>query len=306
MANRSLLLEREAGSSIEGARSLEQSNLIFIKVQKCSSSTFAGIVRSIAAHRGLWGAHSSFWLYVASRVPSLQPGIWANHGSLQSLQPSLEKLTQPYMLWTFLRQPGSRCMSKFYHFRVSRGGKESSVENKLTTLKWCRNKLYTATRSHNDESAESVIKRYDFIGLTERFDESLIALRHKYGLALKDIAYMPSKSSRLNKRDYQGYKMLEHPPLSQEPAEVRRFINSKVFLRQNKMDLELWNRANASLDRALASIHGWREELRLLRELVNHAARRCSYRPCRFKDNGCGYPCLDALASRMQSKMWVS
>lgn len=70
-------------------------NLVFVKVAKCASSTTGGIIRRIGAHYGLSGVHGTEWI-------KKEPGIWANHGTLNSTGPPsmvlMARLNSPTLL----------------------------------------------------------------------------------------------------------------------------------------------------------------------------------------------------------------
>jgi hypothetical protein len=76
------------------------------------------------------------------------------------------------------------------------------------------------------------LARYDFVFVTERFDESLVAFVLRHGLALRDAAYLRMK-------DRSGtYPRAEHVP-----QDLKDFV-----VERNALDLELWERGAARLD----------------------------------------------------------
>ena len=103
-------------------------NLVYVKILKCASSTTGGVARRIAAHHHYHGSGSDEWI-------TDEPGVYANHGSFGSSSdascshrygcpslPLMATLSRPAFLFTFVRSPAARCLSKFYHFHASRRG----------------------------------------------------------------------------------------------------------------------------------------------------------------------------------------
>jgi hypothetical protein len=276
---------------------IEGSNVVFIKTHKCSSSTFGGIVRALCLRYGNhWRTSGITWM------PVPEPFVWASHARFESLARSLRSLRLPSLRWTVVRLPGERCLSKFYHFDVSRGNKTSSAANKRAALHSCQNRIHKKTRCHPSDSALTALSRFHFVGLTERFDESLIALKYQYNLSFVDIAYLSAKDPSVTRRDFRGFTFTRRPPLSEEPRSVQQYVRSNEFAHLHKKDLVMWRRANALLDEKLEAIPTWRRDLSDFKQLLSHVQSQCPRKPCLYRDNGCGYKCIAKLGASFLSE----
>lgn len=274
-------------------------NLIYIKVTKCASSTTGGVIRRIAAANDLSGVHSETWL-------TAEPGVWANHGKLADKWRSFQQLRQRSFLMTMVRLPAPRCLSGFYHFQVSRRRVEPNAANKIGWLSSCSDYIFQyiqpPTPSSDRQSGrqwtprELVSNVYSFVGVAERYDESMVLLSWMLRVPLSDILYLKSKDSTAGGMDTStGTAFVPHTSAEKEPEVVKLSISSAGFQANNSRDLELHILANAELDRKW---HMNRKELdaRLatFKRMLAKAAQLCSNAPpCYWNDNGCGYKCLD-------------
>lgn len=180
-------------------------NIIFVKAPKCASSTAGGVVRRIAAHHGLSGVGDDGWV-------TREPGVWANHGLLQRRWEALRQLERRSFLLTVVRLPVSRCLSAYYHYVESRHntGWVFGPEKRAVAAEWarahpdpdtaeaklgylrqsdqCKDYVHSYIRSgaaegadspQDQDSPHSLVQRvFSFVGLAERFDESMVMLAH--------------------------------------------------------------------------------------------------------------------------------
>lgn len=103
-------------------------------------------------------------------------------------------------MWSLVRDPTSRFMSKFFHFQVSRKGVDPNDDNvirflernavrssQIDYLKLSRANSNNATK---EEVINSILRGYDFVGATERMDETAVALQMLLGLETSDVMYL--------------------------------------------------------------------------------------------------------------------
>ena len=299
-------------------------NLVCVKTPKCASSTFCGLLRRVAATRGLSGARGSSWI-------AAEPGVWANHAPLGLLYPKMRHLRLPSFLLTFVREPASRCLSEFYHFRVSRESVPPTAEHKIGALKACANRMHEYVRTGSNARAdtpEALVRNvYSFVGVVERFEESAVLLASALGVPLSSVLYLPSKNSSEARRDPLGHLMVAHPAMASEPESVRAHATGDDFNQRNALDVRLWTSANALLEeRWAAERHTLEKHLVAFRGMLRTAHNECGEHPsstshatanglmadhnragsssstslnrvttCYWRDHGCGYPCLDKL-----------
>lgn len=266
-------------------------DLVYIKVTKCASSTTGGVVRRIAAHHELSGAHLTTWA-------TPEPGIWANHGHLYSKWTDLGRLRQRAVLVTFVRLPASRCLSEYYHFKETRRGASNEARRKVAALKGCKDYVTNYVSPPGTWSARQLVEDvYSFVGVVERYDESMVLLASLLRVPLSHVLYLKAKNSNGGGADDLGVAFVPHPPLEQEPREVSAYAASADFNHSNRRDYELHAVANAALDRrwranraeldaSLARFQGMRA--RAVELCGEHEDAACYY-----NDNGCAYQCLD-------------
>lgn len=307
-------------------------NIVYIKTPKAASSTVGGIIRRIAAHHHLMGVDCEEW-------PDAEPGISAHHSTFRYLmtQHYHRFKLQTYVL-AFVRDPIARCISHYYHFQVSRKNEmmqqtKQQPEHILDFIqsKECQNflanYLKVDTSSHSPNSfVTSISNTYNFIGVAERFDESVVALAYDLKLSLCDILYISAKnSSQMGTTDGQGTTFVTAPKFDQLPKSVRSFIQSDKFKESNQYEYELLAYANSALDSKIRAIGaGFRFTLATYRRISALAHERCAYNisaftrsgtgktdngtntgsdirvdgsplKCYWNDNGCGYDCLDDI-----------
>ena len=323
-------------------------NLLFVKVPKCASSSAAGVARRIAAHSGLSGVYAGGWVTENGE----EPGLWAHHGKLhvKIYLGQLNALEQPAFLFTMIRSPFARCMSAYYAFVESKvrngtitpefegawifGDRDAAARwaaahqsqspdtagAKLDYLRQsasCRNYLYryltpTSPGLLGPPPMALVRDEYSFIGLTERFDESVVMLAFLLRVPLSHVLYFRSKDSAA--AHTADASVVPHRPVEEEPPEVRQFATSREFNVSNALDLELHDAASAELDRRWAANKGELDAaLASFRAMLVNATRTCELQGesyarakatgheggrgtagwCYWSDHGCGYRCLD-------------
>ena len=234
-------------------------HIVYVKVPKAASSTTAGVARRIGKNHGLHGASSRKWLEMAPYKHL--PGVWANHERLSLLKKGIKKLKLPCFTFTVIREPVRRCLSMFYHFTVTRGGGEPSAENKIAALDDCTNYLfsYTApvTKSENAEdlTASAVMKAYNFIGIAEMYEESMVVLAYLMDVPLGDILYIKAKVAG----GAGGRGGGKHSGLSTEPKEVQDYAAGDKFQSANKLDYELYQAAVDRINRYYEEVPGLKE-----------------------------------------------
>ena len=152
---------------------------------------------------------------------------------------------------------------------------------------------------------------YSFVGLVERFDESVVLLASMLNLPLHTVLYLTSKNSSEGRRDPLGKAMVAHPTLDAEPPSVRAYAESSEFRRNNALDMRLWKAAYTTLQARWAAHAPMLEErLSTFRSMLGRARDECvpfssntsqsldHVMECYWHDHGCGHVCLDRLFAR--------
>lgn len=269
-------------------------NIIFIKLHKCASSTTAGVVRNIASRRQMAGA-ITVWDFDG------EPGAFSNHQDAREVMPYVRQLALPSFVLSFIRHPRERAISRWNH-RAFAESIPHTDSHRIHYLKGIVNEMAnylsetTPVRSSSD--IDAILDSLDFVGITERYDESLIVLKHLLDLDYFDLLYLPSKVS--------GDELL-HPGRVGEKfrefsVEVQSFFNTS-FAEANALDLELFDKANLRLNEEILRIGvGFHRELREFQSLLAEVRSACTAeqaRKCLWWDNGCGIECFDEVEQRL-------
>ena len=172
---------------------------------------------------------------------------------------------------------------------------------------------------------EETLRNYDFIAVTDRMEESLVAMALLMDVPVADMVVSSSKVSGQHYQfvhlPHNQYRCLPTVASYVNPR-VQRFLESDTFRAANWGDYLLHKAASVSLDRTIDEIGPERfgralAEYRRLRaqeqeECAPHVQFPCSntgvpqpniskescYLP--FFDFGCGYQCIDDMIARQQ------
>jgi len=303
------------------SRRVGRRGMLFVKVPRCASSTGAGVALRIVRRRG-----------TAEQCYADADHGWASRKAFR------RRDRRRSVLWTFVRDPAARAVSMIFHFRVSRGGNEPTDEYIRGQLRYAPGgsgdggfmaryvststvpaSFWTAEQPQRVQNpaklqrwVREMLSEYDFVGVVERMDESLVALRLLLRLNASDIAYVSAKQ-------HGGFDDLCRRIVPSFVSEsTRTFLASDEWRARQAADYTLYAAANQSLDATIERIGRARfdkamaEHRRLLR-LVAEAKcaetavfpcsstgrrqRRAAAKDCYMNDSGCGYRCLDRVAA---------
>jgi len=287
-------------TSFKKQASFQRQNLVMVKPGKVGGSTLSGVIRHIAAHHGLSGYDNEEWI-------KGEPGIFSKHSKMRTLYDNIKSLKQKTFLLTIIRDPSERCLSDFNYFKTHgnhEGAYNRDYEDKLKYFEqYCTNVMleYIAPQEKNevlsiDESAvDEVVEMYDLIGLTERFNETMVLMKHLLGLQWRDILYIPTKVSGSSDK-IQSYKSYED-----ETLELHEYVERK-WKKTNK-DFYLHGKVEFEFERKIAMIPSFEEDLIKYEMLLDTIQRACwwvmdlnpSIGKGYIKDAQRGYKCLNQV-----------
>ena len=183
-------------------------------------------------------------------------GLWSisGHGLLR---PSAHLPAEEVLCFTFLREPVARLLSAYQHHvrsrrRIREGRPVKSIERFLRHRTSTNRQVQFLSGGQDLEAAKRELERMFFVGLVERFDESLA------GLALLSPHPLAARSAARNVSQGDGAKQA----VLADPGLARRVVDA------NALDLELYAFARDVLYPA--------QRLRV--EEARHAARRAAPR----------------------------
>jgi len=301
------------------------SGLVFSKPTKVGGSTAAGVLLRIARN-------------VADRLGQKMPqrdfpicDLRWEHGKQSKL--FSKRNYDKSLVWTVFRDPTTRAVSQFYHFQVSRGlmnATGANFEKYVRNTKFLRNYYFgQASIAPIDRTEDpqrhlnAIFDEFDFIGLTERMDESFVALALLWNLPLGDVLYLSAKTHGGYDGGGGGCHLI--PPGVRVPG-MQEFLDSDFFQELIKWDKVVHQLANRTLDATIDNVIGRKrfdEAYATYKHAMKVAADTCSQEiimpcsnggiptpgkeygkpysykqtDCIVRDSGCGFMCLDDIAS---------
>jgi Galactose-3-O-sulfotransferase len=334
-------------SSMTVQQTPTNSGIIFIKVHKAGSSTGSGINLRISrnlARRQQKQHQEIIQPYGDDRFYDICQTRF-DHGRAIEKVPNRTKFNQinttrkdvvqlqnrSSVLWSLIRDPTSRSISAFFHFAVSRQGVMPTDTNfimhtKRSTDFYLR---YLYTRGSFNRKVDSpqtvinsILNEYDFIGITERMDESAVVLMMLLNLKLSDVLYLRAKSQG-GYDDGGGFadKMCTYITPTFVSDGMKEYFESDRWKKIIKYDQELYQAVNTSLDMTIESLgkDKFQKKLKKFRfalARVEHRCRNITVFPCDnmgnfhspnetdclWTDSGCGMECIDAVSTKL--KLW--
>lgn len=300
--------------------------LLFLKTYKTGSSTAAGIhlriSRNVAARRQdettTTTGNDDYYETCKTRFDhAWASALYWNRNPKRSF------------LWTIVRDPTSRILSQLFHFHVSRENQSSSDESLMARIGDENDALFQdyyigslsikgyKTRSQQDpvRVANDIIRQYDFIAVTERMEESAVALAMILGIPLADVLFLKAKGQG-GYDDAGGTGTCTYITPSFVSPGMRKYFDSDVHQDMVQFDYLLYQAANRSLDLTIASLgrERFQHNLSVYHKAQALAVERCTLKTrfpctptgkknvetdCLWKDSGCGYQCLDHVATEL-------
>lgn len=327
--------------------------LYYNKVPKTASSTLAGINQRIAFR---WG-HRIYAPKDDATTIFTKRNTSCSHKEAHILGAGKyyrNRVAEKSFLWGSLRNPASRALSRIFFDHISQLGSPRDDETVLKFLKNDYNpqngivskgkggfQLQYLTLENNmrewyawdkrfptvvkrpdivKERVEHLINNYDIIVLTERIDESIVALQLLLGLRVGDVL---STSAKMGGGYYYDKEKRSCIPIqkTRRSAAVQEYLESDEWQAVNYGDYLLYAAANQSLDLTIELLGRGRfdEALRLYRQAQQVVDQECSSQThfpcskngtaqwklsksdCYSDDEGCGYSCVDRL---VQERGW--
>mmetsp|Transcript_43659 Transcript_43659/g.105299 ORF Transcript_43659/g.105299 Transcript_43659/m.105299 type:complete len:421 (+) Transcript_43659:195-1457(+) len=334
--------------------------LLFVKVPKTASSTLAGINSRIAhkvgerilpkTSRSIFGGLRSMFLNLGSTEEQEQQQVCSHartHGRDMLLQRKSMRSRKP-LLWSFVRDPAARVQSAFNHFEVSRKGvrptlghlisyttEESSSNFQYKYLSTDTNPQFFLERNGDANAScdkiiqDQILKKYDFVGVVERWAESLAVMILLWNLQYSDVIVLPSKvAGGFDDGRFEtagNCKRIAQAGSSSvtKSAEDEEYLESfwnTTFRAANEYDYRLYQMANEKLTKTIHALGHKRvqEVVKKVKELEALSKEECassaifpcssngmwqyaeSMKNCYWLDSGCGYPCIDRLVDSMK------
>lgn len=220
-------------------------------------------------------------------------------------------------LFSIIGDPAKRAISEFFHYQVSRRGVSPTDGNFVKFLETISNfelqYLSTVDTKNRDpvEIANRILNEYNFIMVTERMDESAVALQLLLGLDTSAILYLSSElSGGYDDGTFQNKCFLVEKSFVSK--DVQSYLDSPAWKDKNHGDSIFYQAVNRRLDLTIEHLGQRRFEIalerfrRVQKRVNDYCGERvrlpCSAsgekRPqtdCVWGDSGCGLDCIDEV-----------
>ena len=316
---------------VKNRRSPTKQGFVYMKLMKTGGSSAAGVNLRIAKN-----LQERYYPHYSTQNNSELCLSRNDHATSHSLQMN-QRIREESFLWTILREPTSRIVSQFFHFQVSREKVEPTDANfkayiedintksrskldkyyftSLTTSTKTEYTNYVHKLKNPNKLVNQILKDYDFIGITERMDESIVTLQLLLNLPTSDVLFLNAKNS--GGYDDGGHKegCVYIVPSFVSPGMKEYFDN---FPYNNSIDTQLYLAANRSLDLTIDALGRDKfnralQKYRHVQGIVNDVCNKpgivtfpCNpdgtknkNNHCIWADSGCGTKCIDRVSSNL-------
>lgn len=307
-------------SRVKAQKTFSQNGFLMVKIEK-SASTSSASVHTRLAHRILGGGE------VCKNRGATH--LWSSRLLVYNWCKSFECIERNQtFLWTMLREPSKRIVSELFHMsKIKRNATDTgmiqyfrasgdSYWDKLT------GKNPKLSRRNTPSLVQNMLDTMNFIGITERFSDSVCVLGLLLNADPSDLAYFSVKTSGQYLLKAKGDTCSKNPK-SFVPPNVKTFFESDEWAKQTAYSRELYLAANRSLDATIDLVIGrqeflsYRQEFDKAQELAqthceSEVQLPCSTtgvpqpqearQSCYMTDVGCGYKCLNRIFSNRTSR----
>jgi hypothetical protein len=299
----------------------------FHRPEKVGSTTMVGIVMRLAqvrAHKQLGKQGTPDYSAFCTHR--------SNHGTALSLEYGQRNRNKSF-LFSILRDPTARTISRWFHFGVSFYQHDPTLPNFLSALRapndfmfYLKDLMVKNMTIYNPkelsrnvvnytEIVENILDAYDFIAITERMDESLVVLKLLLGLSFEEILYAhPARSAG----GYSNGVPNKRPCIYITPSflspGMKKYLQSPEWKRRIKGDEMLYMAAYKSLDLTIEYLGKERvqRQVELFQRAKAYAQTQCESKivdlcdengrrrqfdntTCLIWGEGCDHVCLNEL-----------
>lgn len=160
-------------------------------------------------------------------------------------------------------------------------------------------------------AVNDILSQYNFIGITERLDESLVVMQMILGLETNDLLYLRAKGNGGYDDAATKNRTCTYIIPSFVTSGMKSFFASEKWNHRIAGDKLLYNAADASLDLTIDQLgrEEFNTKLKLFRKTLALAEKSCTKvrfpcsesgkinnkTDCLWLDSGCGVHCLDKI-----------
>ena len=267
-----------------------------------------------------------YWSSIAYR--SLQKGrecfVSAEHDDAYSLG-LRDRNDLKSFVFTFVRNPKDYILKSYFYFKVTKNRERPTAEGIAEYSEDFGNKQSKMMMSLASENAyrrkglkrpssisKAIVSEYDFIGLVDKPDESLVLMQLLLGLETEDILYNPSPHAGTISLWKDNKNICEEVKKEYLPSGSKEFFDSEDFYNQNDVDIEIYKEVQkvheATIDMVIGrdrfdeALRKYKAEMKVVEDQCLPTVQyKCNEAGKRWKDlnscdkNGCDAKCLSSL-----------
>jgi hypothetical protein len=322
--------------------------LFYVKGAEISSALLSGITAQIARNMGRRRQQQEHGNGAADPIANdvhknATTNVCTARLASQRARRYYDRTPNKSFLWSVVREPVDRLVSKYYHYghvEAVKTRRRRSTLSKFQTYLFnsesqdygyyfkslaVYRKLDPYTKEHERHTQE-LLESYDFLGVSERMDESLAVLKIILNLDIQDVLYIPFENAGAGSTNktisatvdyYQNWRKDECRaiPKSDVTLEMKEWFHGEEFEAFIEGDVLFYKAVNASLDKTIDKlgrdlVDKTVEQLRLAQKVVEEECQNIRFpcssegvfqkeNDCLFSDIGCGFSCLDELGEKI-------
>ncbi|KAG7345186.1 galactose-3-O-sulfotransferase [Nitzschia inconspicua] len=241
------------------------SGMYLVKIPKTASSTATGVAIQIARS-------------IPNRMGNRTGATKSVNGNMECTFHVTHEATHvdrqdPFLMWTLVRHPAKRVNYEFHFLSVRRIPADKN-NTALIKPRYDLSSPNTTPENVLSMLQSDILESYHFIGITERLDESLVALKIILNLNMEDVIVLSSKvSGSMDDGRYDG--ICHKIQKSYTTPEVDLYMTEEFPL--GNYDFFLYAVANRSLDLTIEAFGRelFQKEMELYYAMKQHAEEKC-------------------------------
>ena len=230
-------------------------------------------------------------------------------------------------MFSFVRHPKDYILKSYFYYKVSKEGERATAEGIEEYCDDIGNKQSSFLMSLKNENAyrrkglespsaiaKAIVAEYDFIGLVDKPDESLVLMQLLLGLKTEEILYNPSPNAGTISLWKDNRNVCEEVKKEYEPMglKAKGFFDSEDFYKTNGVDIEIYQEVQRVHEATIDAIgrekfdqalRRYKDEMKIVEEQCLPTVQyKCNEAGKRWKDlnscdkDGCEAKCLSSLA----------